>query len=95
MYTCVCVKSLKIHIVNPTSFVCVCQIGTCVSMNGHPQPRIIWFKDDQPLPEVKDKKESMGRSLCEGSYQTWCTGKVVWGREIHAQPWPPFLESFI
>lgn len=28
-------------------------------MNGHPQPRIIWFKDDQPLPEVKDRKESM------------------------------------
>ncbi|XP_070691656.1 basal cell adhesion molecule [Pempheris klunzingeri] len=33
------------------------EIGSCVTMNGHPQPRIIWFKDDQPLPEVKDKKE--------------------------------------
>ncbi|XP_071764601.1 basal cell adhesion molecule isoform X1 [Centroberyx gerrardi] len=33
------------------------EIGTCETMNGHPQPRIIWFKDDQPLPEVKDKKE--------------------------------------
>ncbi|XP_029957908.1 basal cell adhesion molecule isoform X2 [Salarias fasciatus] len=33
------------------------EIGTCVTMNGHPQPRIIWFKDDQPLPEVKDKRE--------------------------------------
>lgn len=33
------------------------EIGTCVAMNGFPQPRIIWFKDDQPLPEVKDKKE--------------------------------------
>ncbi|XP_061919929.1 basal cell adhesion molecule isoform X1 [Entelurus aequoreus] len=33
------------------------EIGTCVSMNGHPQPRIIWFKDGQPLPEVKDRKE--------------------------------------
>ncbi|XP_040900582.1 basal cell adhesion molecule isoform X2 [Toxotes jaculatrix] len=33
------------------------EIGTCVTMNGHPQPRIIWFKDDQPLPEVKDSKE--------------------------------------
>uniref|UniRef100_A0A3Q3WAH5 Ig-like domain-containing protein n=1 Tax=Mola mola TaxID=94237 RepID=A0A3Q3WAH5_MOLML len=32
-------------------------IGSCVSNNGHPQPRIIWFKDDQPLPEVKDRKE--------------------------------------
>lgn len=34
------------------------EIGTCVTMNGHPQPRIIWFKDDQPLAEVKDKNES-------------------------------------
>ncbi|KAM4600452.1 basal cell adhesion molecule [Polymixia lowei] len=33
------------------------EIGTCVTMNGHPQPRIIWFKDDQPLPEIKDRKE--------------------------------------
>uniref|UniRef100_A0A8C4ZM46 Basal cell adhesion molecule (Lutheran blood group) n=1 Tax=Gadus morhua TaxID=8049 RepID=A0A8C4ZM46_GADMO len=33
------------------------EIGSCVTMNGHPQPRIIWFKDDQPLAEVKDKKE--------------------------------------
>ncbi|XP_028281743.1 basal cell adhesion molecule isoform X2 [Parambassis ranga] len=33
------------------------EIGTCVTMNGHPQPRIIWFKDDEPLPEVKDRKE--------------------------------------
>lgn len=33
------------------------EIGLCVSMNGHPQPRIIWFKDDQPLPEVKDRNQ--------------------------------------
>ncbi|KAM8870465.1 basal cell adhesion molecule isoform 2-T2 [Spinachia spinachia] len=33
------------------------EIGTCVTMNGHPQPRIVWFKDDQPLAEVKDRKE--------------------------------------
>uniref|UniRef100_H3C379 Basal cell adhesion molecule (Lutheran blood group) n=1 Tax=Tetraodon nigroviridis TaxID=99883 RepID=H3C379_TETNG len=42
----------------------VCMIGTCMSMNGHPQPRIIWFKDDQPLPEVKDNRESMEYSPC-------------------------------
>uniref|UniRef100_A0A672YDG1 Ig-like domain-containing protein n=1 Tax=Sphaeramia orbicularis TaxID=375764 RepID=A0A672YDG1_9TELE len=29
----------------------------CVSMNGHPQPRIIWFKDNNPLAEVKDKTQ--------------------------------------
>ncbi|XP_034029918.1 basal cell adhesion molecule isoform X2 [Thalassophryne amazonica] len=33
------------------------EIGTCVTMNGHPQPRIIWYKDDQPLPEVKNRTE--------------------------------------
>ncbi|MED6294713.1 hypothetical protein CHARACLAT_023883, partial [Characodon lateralis] len=33
------------------------EIGTCTTMNGFPAPRIIWFKDNQPLPEVKDKGE--------------------------------------
>ncbi|XP_054637322.1 basal cell adhesion molecule isoform X2 [Dunckerocampus dactyliophorus] len=33
------------------------EIGACVTMNGHPLPRIIWFKDGQPLAEVKDRKE--------------------------------------
>uniref|UniRef100_A0A3P8S9W3 Basal cell adhesion molecule (Lutheran blood group) n=1 Tax=Amphiprion percula TaxID=161767 RepID=A0A3P8S9W3_AMPPE len=33
------------------------EIGTCVTMNGHPQPRIIWYKDDLPIAEVKDRKE--------------------------------------
>uniref|UniRef100_A0A3B3ZI00 Ig-like domain-containing protein n=1 Tax=Periophthalmus magnuspinnatus TaxID=409849 RepID=A0A3B3ZI00_9GOBI len=32
-------------------------MGICVTRNGHPQPRIIWFKDDQPLPEVKDREQ--------------------------------------
>lgn len=40
-------------------FIHVHQIGTCVTMNGHPQPRIIWFKNDQPIPEIKDTKASM------------------------------------
>ncbi|XP_054882517.1 basal cell adhesion molecule-like [Poeciliopsis prolifica] len=33
------------------------EVGTCIATNGFPSPRIIWFKDNQPLPEVKDKKE--------------------------------------
>ncbi|CAL8289974.1 unnamed protein product [Merluccius merluccius] len=33
------------------------EIGTCVTKNGHPVPRIIWFMDDQPLAEVKDRNE--------------------------------------
>ncbi|XP_036449197.1 basal cell adhesion molecule isoform X2 [Colossoma macropomum] len=33
------------------------EVGKCTSRNGHPQPRIIWFKDSKPLPEVTDSKE--------------------------------------
>ncbi|XP_037532086.1 basal cell adhesion molecule isoform X2 [Nematolebias whitei] len=33
------------------------EIGICTARNGHPQPRIIWFKNNEPLPQVKDKKE--------------------------------------
>lgn len=33
------------------------EVSKCVSMNGHPQPRIIWYKNSQPLPEVKDSQE--------------------------------------
>ncbi|XP_023186523.1 basal cell adhesion molecule isoform X1 [Xiphophorus maculatus] len=33
------------------------EVGTCVATNGFPSPRIIWFKDNQPLPEVKDRRE--------------------------------------
>ncbi|XP_031431658.1 basal cell adhesion molecule isoform X2 [Clupea harengus] len=35
------------------------EIGTCTAKNGHPQPRIIWYKDASPLPEVKDINEDM------------------------------------
>ncbi|XP_016376122.1 basal cell adhesion molecule-like isoform X1 [Sinocyclocheilus rhinocerous] len=33
------------------------EVGKCISRNAYPQPRIIWFKDATPLPEVKDQKE--------------------------------------
>ncbi|KAL2084348.1 hypothetical protein ACEWY4_019866 [Coilia grayii] len=35
------------------------EVGTCTAKNGHPQPRIIWYKDTSPLPEVKDINEDM------------------------------------
>uniref|UniRef100_A0A8C6WN99 Basal cell adhesion molecule (Lutheran blood group) n=1 Tax=Neogobius melanostomus TaxID=47308 RepID=A0A8C6WN99_9GOBI len=46
-------SSQAIYVDQPSSS----EIGICVSRNGHPQPRIIWFKDDQPLPEVKDRDQ--------------------------------------
>ncbi|XP_065101774.2 basal cell adhesion molecule [Paramisgurnus dabryanus] len=33
------------------------EVGKCTSRNAHPQPRLIWFKDGTPMPEVKDLKE--------------------------------------
>lgn len=33
------------------------EVGKCISRNGHPEPRIIWFKDDNPLPEEKKTTE--------------------------------------
>ncbi|XP_030604746.1 basal cell adhesion molecule isoform X2 [Archocentrus centrarchus] len=33
------------------------EIGTCVTKNGHPQPRIVWFKNNKPLIEVKNKAD--------------------------------------
>lgn len=33
------------------------EVGKCTSRNAYPQPRIIWFKDDNPLPDEKNKKE--------------------------------------
>ncbi|XP_062394850.1 basal cell adhesion molecule [Sardina pilchardus] len=35
------------------------EIGRCTAKNGHPQPRIIWYKDASPLPEIKDINEDM------------------------------------
>ncbi|XP_026800570.1 basal cell adhesion molecule isoform X1 [Pangasianodon hypophthalmus] len=40
---------------NPTAH----QVGKCTSSNGHPEPRIIWFKDSKPLPEVADPKDKL------------------------------------
>ncbi|XP_005736203.1 basal cell adhesion molecule isoform X1 [Pundamilia nyererei] len=33
------------------------EVGTCETKNGFPLPRIVWFRDAKPLPEVKDKQE--------------------------------------
>ncbi|ROL47841.1 Basal cell adhesion molecule [Anabarilius grahami] len=33
------------------------EVGKCTSRNAHPEPRIIWFKDDTPLPDEKSQKE--------------------------------------
>ncbi|XP_067265328.1 basal cell adhesion molecule isoform X2 [Chanodichthys erythropterus] len=33
------------------------EVGKCTSRNGYPVPRIIWFKDDTPLPDEKSHKE--------------------------------------
>ncbi|KAL4657705.1 basal cell adhesion molecule [Arapaima gigas] len=35
------------------------EAGQCVSRNGFPVPRLIWYKNSMPLPEVKDSKEKM------------------------------------
>ncbi|CAM4700483.1 unnamed protein product [Leuciscus chuanchicus] len=32
-------------------------VGKCTSRNAYPHPRIIWFKDDNPLPDEKSQKE--------------------------------------
>uniref|UniRef100_A0A3B3QTL1 Basal cell adhesion molecule (Lutheran blood group) n=1 Tax=Paramormyrops kingsleyae TaxID=1676925 RepID=A0A3B3QTL1_9TELE len=33
------------------------QVGQCTSRNGFPAPRLIWYKNSNPLPEVKDHNE--------------------------------------
>ncbi|XP_059194904.1 basal cell adhesion molecule isoform X2 [Centropristis striata] len=58
-------------------------IGTCVSMNGHPLPRIIWFKDDQPLPEVKDRKE---KTNMISSVVKEASGLLTLKSTLHMQP---------
>ncbi|KAI1886306.1 hypothetical protein AGOR_G00212640 [Albula goreensis] len=35
------------------------EVGQCMSRNGHPLPRIIWYKDLTPLPEVSDSRADM------------------------------------
>ncbi|KAJ8287685.1 hypothetical protein COCON_G00003440 [Conger conger] len=30
------------------------EVGLCISRNGHPLPRLIWYKDHAPLPQVSD-----------------------------------------
>ncbi|XP_062847061.1 basal cell adhesion molecule [Trichomycterus rosablanca] len=35
------------------------EVGTCISYNGYPMPRIVWFKDSIPLPEETDEKEKL------------------------------------
>lgn len=34
------------------------EIGTCIAKNGLPTPRIVWFKDNQPLADIKDIGQS-------------------------------------
>ncbi|XP_060726814.1 basal cell adhesion molecule [Tachysurus vachellii] len=48
-------RSIPLSQDNPTAH----QVGKCTSSNGHPEPRIIWFKDSNPLPEVLDPKEKV------------------------------------
>ncbi|XP_068591565.1 basal cell adhesion molecule isoform X2 [Cebidichthys violaceus] len=59
------------------------EIGTCVTMNGHPLPRIIWFKDDQPLPEVKDRKE---KTYMISSVVKEASGLYTVRNTLHMQP---------
>ncbi|XP_067304845.1 basal cell adhesion molecule isoform X2 [Pseudorasbora parva] len=33
------------------------EVGRCTSRNAHPEPHIVWFKDDTPLPDEKNQKE--------------------------------------
>ncbi|GAA6084456.1 basal cell adhesion molecule isoform X1, partial [Tachysurus ichikawai] len=48
-------RSIPLSQDNPTAHM----VGKCTSSNGHPEPRIIWFKDSNPLPEVLDPKEKL------------------------------------
>ncbi|XP_069041417.1 basal cell adhesion molecule isoform X2 [Lepisosteus oculatus] len=35
------------------------EVGSCVSRNGNPTPRLIWYKDSTPLPEITDINDNM------------------------------------
>ncbi|XP_076008756.1 basal cell adhesion molecule isoform X2 [Genypterus blacodes] len=59
------------------------EIGTCVTRNGYPQPRIVWFKDEQPLPEVKDRKE---KSYMIPSVVKEASGLFTYAITLYMQP---------
>ncbi|XP_037641937.1 basal cell adhesion molecule isoform X2 [Sebastes umbrosus] len=66
------------------------EIGSCMSMNGHPQPRIIWFKDDQPLPEVKDRTE---KTYMKSSVVKEASGLYTIKSTLYMQPKKPDKDS--
>ncbi|XP_041091146.1 basal cell adhesion molecule-like isoform X1 [Polyodon spathula] len=37
----------------------VSEVSTCTSKNGNPAPKIIWYKDSTPLPEVTESNDNM------------------------------------
>ncbi|XP_047667286.1 basal cell adhesion molecule isoform X2 [Tachysurus fulvidraco] len=44
-------RSIPLSQDNPTAH----QVGKCISSNSYPEPRIIWFKDSEPLPNSGPK----------------------------------------
>ncbi|XP_028837448.1 basal cell adhesion molecule isoform X2 [Denticeps clupeoides] len=35
------------------------EVGRCTARNGYPQPRIVWYKDSTPLPDVRNPTSGM------------------------------------